>query len=191
MQLIFQNAETLHRYRFISIQVRLQCSYTHTHKNPIKNRIQFHKYQDIQEWHYPLFVTEKTHACLQQHSHVTLPGLLLTSSCWLLIADRAPKLKGIYGVWELKFVGSILVPVGMLKRIVKPLKTQNALIFNNSDNSWSSIITHKIPYADKSALKEDYKHRTLRMKANISQQTEDPFRTSIQKGILITEEPKV
>lgn len=28
----------------------------------------------------------------------------------------------------MKFVGSILVPVGMLKRMVKPLKTQNALI---------------------------------------------------------------
>lgn len=65
------------------------------------------------------------------------------------------------------------------------------LYFNNSDNSWSSIITHKIAYTDKSALKEDYKHCTLPVKANLSQQTEDPFRTSIQKGILITEEPKV
>lgn len=73
------------------------------------------------------YLRQKSHARLQQHRHVPLLGLLLTSSCWLLIADRAPKLKGIYGVWELKFVGSILVPVGMLKRIVKPLKTQNAL----------------------------------------------------------------
>lgn len=73
------------------------------------------------------------HACLQQHRCSNRS--LLTSSCWLLIADRAPKLKGIYGVWELKFVGSMLVPVGMLKRMVKPLKTQNALV-------WTTGIIH-------------------------------------------------